>query len=46
MSRIRLLAQAYSVPETDVARWPQRVKDVLYRNAIHRGWLLPNEENQ
>lgn len=40
MTRAAVLAEMYSLPEHEVRRWPARVQDVLYRNAIHRGWLM------
>lgn len=43
MTRVDLLAEIYSLPVDDVARWPEPVATVLHRNAIHRGWLTPEE---
>lgn len=40
MTRAAVLAELYSVPEAEVHRWPGRVQDVLYRNAVRRGWLM------
>jgi hypothetical protein len=42
-----VLAELYSLPETEVERWPANVAAVLYRNAIRRGWLMPEiKENR
>lgn len=41
MTRVGLLAEVYSLPPDDVARWPVAVQIVLHRNAIRRGWLVP-----
>ncbi len=45
MNRIDLLAEIYSLPADDVAKWPLSVRTVLYRNARHRGWLIPQGES-
>lgn len=39
MTLTAVLAEVYSLPEHDVARWPLTVQTVLHRNAIRRGWL-------
>ena len=36
------LADLYSIPPADVERWPGAVREVLYRNAVRRGWLVPD----
>ena len=38
-----VLADIYSLPEHEVARWPERVQIVLHAAAAHRGWLTPEE---
>ena len=40
MTRAAALAEVYSLPIADVERWPAPVADVLYRNAVRRGWLM------
>jgi len=43
VSSVAVLAEIYSLPADDVAKWPLSVRTVLYRNAIRRGWLIPQE---
>jgi len=46
MTRTEILAEIYSLPPDDVARWPAPVAEVLHRNAIHRGWLTPEPSDE
>lgn len=43
MSLIEVLAELYSLPIHEVTKWPEQVQNVLHRNAIRRGWLIPSE---
>lgn len=44
MSRIEAVAHAYGLTTLEVSSWPGRLVDIFHRNAVHRGWLTPEQE--
>lgn len=44
-NRSEAVAHAYLEPVEQVATWPTGVVDAFYRNAIARGYLLPEERS-
>ena len=46
MNVIEALAEVYSLPPADVARWPTPVQQTLWRNAQARGWICQSVDAQ
>lgn len=43
MSPAEIVAQAYAVPVADIERLPDGIVTILWRNAVHRGWLVAED---